>query len=265
MTGSADFRLHSPELGTEYSVFLDPETGKRGALLLVLDGDDQFDAARTAARGLRASGRLPPVHLVGIGYGGGYRSPVNRRARDYTPTRAASEPAETGGADAFLEFIRARLLPALAERMEFAREDIGVGGHSLGSLLGAYALVRREPLFARYLISAPALWWDDQSIFGMIRSEPAGEEVPLGDARPAAPPAHGMGAADSAAAPLPRAFLCIGAEDTPSMNAELDQFEGLLRAGRLGPVTFTSRRFAGRNHFDVLTDAYSEGLAWLYA
>ncbi len=107
------FKLTSPETGTVYWIYVEvPETrqsedgghktaplsGSPGAgiqssdlrplysgTLLFLDGDDQFAAGAAAYRELSAETKMPPLLLVGVGYGGSYTSPVNRRGRDYTP------------------------------------------------------------------------------------------------------------------------------------------------------------------------------------
>ncbi len=92
------FKLHSPETGTEYAIYIEaPDAGReRGpwATQLFMDGDDMFAAGVAAYRQARDAGKVPPLLLVGVGYGGSFSSPANRRGRDYTPdATATSRPA----------------------------------------------------------------------------------------------------------------------------------------------------------------------------
>jgi predicted alpha/beta superfamily hydrolase len=69
-----------------------------------MDGDDQFASAVAAYRELRATVAVPPLLLVGVGYGASYMKPANKRMRNYTPTAMAGEPG-AGAADGFLRFL----------------------------------------------------------------------------------------------------------------------------------------------------------------
>jgi len=234
--------LRSKETQTEYHVFVDTALAKEaGRLLLILDGDDQFEPACEVVRAGRDCGELPPLLPVGVGYGGGYRSAVNRRARDYTPTRPAGEPMETGGAAAFLRFLERELIPFLTERYRFAHDDIALGGHSLGSLFVLYALAQRVSPFRRYLVSSPSIWWDDRAVL---------KDVAVAAAEPATPR---------------RAFFSVGTEDTPSMTGDLELLEKQLRERPVPGVHHTFQRFPGKDHYNALPIAYATGLRWLYS
>jgi uncharacterized protein len=239
------FRLLSPQNGTEYVVHVvAPETTDDGGpwpVVAFLDGDDQFRFGVAAYRELRAEREVPPLLLAGIGYGASYTKPGNRRTRDYTPTAIALEP-ESGGADAFLSFLQDTLWPELARRHPVSGEVRGLAGHSLGSLLALHALLQPAPSFNRILASAPALWWDDHTLLRR-----AAELQRTGARLPA------------------RLFLAVGTDDTPSMTGDLERFEAQLEEQPLRGLEVFNRRFAGRNHYDVLPDSFREGLKILWA
>lgn len=208
--------------------------------VVFLDGDDQFRFAVAAYGTLRAKGAVPPLLLAGVGYGASYTKPGNRRLRDYTPTPLATEP-ESGGADAFLRFLTGTLWPELAHRHPLCPDVRGIAGHSLGSLLALHALFQREPFFNRVLASAPSLFWDDRWL--LCR---AGRLQRTEVALPA------------------RLFLAVGENDTPSMTGDLEMLEAQLAARPFPQLAVNSRRFAGRDHYNVLPDSFRDGLRELF-
>lgn len=232
--------LHSPETKTDYRLYSYSPDGAVAPLLLVLDGDDQFAAACQGLDALRAEGGFPALTLVGVGYGASYRSPGNRRVRDYTPSQPAGEPMESGGARAFLAFLENTLLPFLSERFTFPVDSVGLGGHSLGSLLGLYAFAQPRTLFSRFLVSSPSIWWDDRAVLRDVEAAAGAEPTRR------------------------RAFFSVGEEDTESMRGDLALLETLLREHPLAGAEATFQRFPGKDHYNVLTVAYAEGLRWLY-
>ncbi len=237
------FVLSSPQTGTDYHVFLAvPAADEPGPwpAVLFLDGDDQFRFAVAAYRAMRPAGRVPPLLLAGIGYGASYTKPANKRLRDYTPTPMATE-AGSGAADPFVAFLTDTLWPELARRFPLHADLRGLAGHSLGSLLVLHALFQRRPFFNRLLASAPALWWDNRALLCQAQQlQAAGTSLPA------------------------RLFLSVGEGDSPSMTGDLELLEDQLAAQPFAGLQLISRRFPGRDHYNVLTDAFGEGLVALF-
>jgi ferri-bacillibactin esterase len=236
------FKFPATDLGTEYHVTLENRPSDELApLVLVLDGDDQFEAAVEAARESADAKKTPTPALAAIGYGGSYRSPKNRRARDYTPTHPQDEPMETGGAAAFLDVLQ-RLLPELYSKIGYTPPHLGLTGHSLSSLFGLFALAQPEPLFDRFLLSSPSIWWDNRAVLGAIKATSAhpisGREV--------------------------RAFLSVGRDDTPSMTGDLEILEELLQTHPRTGLRHVVERFEGKDHETALPTAFRAGFDWLF-
>lgn len=238
------FTLPSPETGTDYFIFIVPPRRRarnsRWPVMIFLDGDDQFSTAVTAYRKLRRAGRIPPLLLVGVGYGAGYGKPANRRGRDYTPTAHSLEPS-SGGADDFLRFITRTLWPELQRRYPVHETVRGIGGHSLGSLFVLHALWRRPAFFSHHLASAPSIWWDDRSILKIAARRRARSAALRGNL-----------------------FLSAGAKDSESMLVDLARLEHQLALKPFRGLRVTSRRFPHGDHYNVLPDAFRAGLIDLF-
>jgi predicted alpha/beta superfamily hydrolase len=238
------FKLPSPETGTDYWIFVEAETLPAGAAyagaVLFMDGDDMFAAAAEACRKQRKAKALPPLLAVGVGYGGSFGKPANKRGRDYTPVHHSFEPA-SGQADAFLRFLTTTLWPELARRYPLDGAARGIAGHSLGALLVLHALFQPRPFFTHFLASAPSVWWADRAILAQATALRAQQ------------------------AKLPgKLFLAIGEQDSES---SLDDFRVLadqLAAKPFGGLQISSQRFPHRNHFNVLPDAFAAGLSALF-
>ncbi len=235
--------LESKPLGTTYQLSLaEVGTGGPRRLVLVLDGDDQFEPAVAAAESAAAAGCMPPLLLLGVGYGGGYRSAANRRGRDYTPSRRQDEPMESGGAAAFHDFLTEELVPWASARFEFVTGDVGITGYSLSGLFVLHALLRARPFFRRGLAASPSIWWDDRVILQ------AGQ--------------HPLPARDG---PSCRLYLSVGEDDSPSMTGDLELLAAQLEAAPPGALAWTKARFPGLDHYTALPSSFRSGFDWLFA
>lgn len=238
------FKLASPETGTTYWIYVHAPDARRERgpwpTVLFMDGDDQFKFAVKAYQALRKKGQVPPLLLVGVGYGASYMKPANQRGRDYTPTHNAFEPS-SGGASAFLQFLTATLWPELKIRYSIHPRQRGVAGYSLGSLLVLHALFQAKPFFSHYLAGSPSVWWDNRSILRQAK------------------------ALRSRRAMLrARLFLSVGEKDSESMTGDLALLESQLAQKPFKALDITSCRFAGRDHFNALPDAFRSGLTALF-
>jgi uncharacterized protein len=246
-SGQPTFHLQSPETGTDYHLYVEaPDVNTATTDLpltavLFMDGDDQFRFAVDAYHELVTTSSLPPLLLVGVGYGASYMKPANKRMRDYTPTAMPGETG-TGDADTFLHFLQATLWPELARRYPLRNDIRGIVGHSLGSLLALHALFQPKPFFNRALISSPSIWFDDRSILRL-----AADLRDRQDTLPA------------------QAFLSVSEMDTPSMTGDLTLLEQQLTKRPFTQLELTYRRYPGLDHYNVLPTAFVEGLKVLFS
>jgi len=250
------FSINSPQTGTDYRIFVEaPETADEPGpwpALLFMDGDDIFKFAITAYSELRASNAVPPLLLVGVGYGAipmlfgdwttfTFTRSVNRRLRDYTATHMQTEP-ESGGAHAFVAFLADTLLPELAQRHPVRSAACGLAGHSLGALAVIHALFQAKPVFTRFLASSPSLWWDDRSPLKPIATRR--ENSPKLSAK---------------------LYLSVGSDDAPEMTGDFTLLEQQLTTNPFDGLELTIRRFPQRDHYNVIVEALREGMLKLFA
>lgn len=173
--GAQQFDLRSAQ-GRDYRVFVSvpdkPAPAAGYGVLYVLDGNAMFF---TAMEAVRATERRPDVPrdqatlVVGIGYPEGADIGVER-TYDLTPPGAAHPriKARSGGADAFLSFIRTGVQPAIAGRFPVDARRQGVFGHSFGGLFVLHALQAAPDAFDYWTAASPSLWFDRENIAGRL-------------------------------------------------------------------------------------------------
>jgi predicted alpha/beta superfamily hydrolase len=152
------FQLHSQAIGEERSYFVhrpaDYElSDRRYPLVIVLDGEDDFQHVSTTADRLADAGAIPGLLVVGI--------PNTQRNRDLVPMTPQS------GSDRFLKFITTELIPKLDQDLRTQTYRILVG-HSNGGLLGVYSLTQAPGVFRGYILASPAFNASDQPLLKSV-------------------------------------------------------------------------------------------------
>jgi predicted alpha/beta superfamily hydrolase len=138
-------------------------------VVYIVDGDWYFALSVSTARLLEAVGELPPMIIVGIGYGGTVTSQRQRRWRDFTPAEEKTLP-NSGHANAFLVDLRDAIIPHVESQYRVSADRAFVG-HSLGGLFALHLMMREPRLFGRVVMGDPALWpangaiWADEEAF----------------------------------------------------------------------------------------------------
>lgn len=235
---------------TKYAIYIDrpkvSDADNRSSqpwiVMVCMDGDDQFTELCKARTALAKARPLPPLLLVGVGYGASYANPKNKRVRDYT---AGPDPEvdgkEMGGAAGFLEFLKEVLWPELTRRYPVDTRVRGISGHSLGGLLALHALFCRRPFFNRALVLAPSIWWGGRAVLGTVaeRQERRGR--------------------------LPAwLFVGIGLKDGRSMIGDVGLLEMQLAARPVRGLETSFARLPGFTHHSVTPAGFRTGLAALF-
>jgi predicted alpha/beta superfamily hydrolase len=133
-------------------------SNERYAVVILLDGEGNFQHVSAVLDQLRNTGRAMPMLVVGI--------ENTDRQRDFTPPITTDKPqykraGAVGGASQFLAFIADELIPHI-DRTYRTRPTRILIGHSYGGLFAVHALFNRPDVFKAYIVISPSLWWDDQ-------------------------------------------------------------------------------------------------------
>lgn len=162
--------LWSDSIGDRFRVFVGHCGAEPRELLVVTDANGLFGLTVDTVRLMQIPALVPSLLVVGVGYpdADAVIDTIDVRTRDLTPT-ASPRAVASGGADAFIEFMSTELRSWLSERFPGSTDTTTYFGHSLGGLLGTYALLTAPTSFDRYIVSSPSLWWDDEVIFDIER------------------------------------------------------------------------------------------------
>ena len=79
--------------------------------------------------------------------------------RDLTPTKSPDYGPTSGGAENFLKFIKAELIPFVEKNYRTAPERL-FWSHSIGGLFGLFALLKEPDVFSAVLVSSPYFVYD---------------------------------------------------------------------------------------------------------
>ncbi|HEU4887365.1 MAG TPA: alpha/beta hydrolase-fold protein, partial [Thermoanaerobaculia bacterium] len=131
-------------------------TERRYPVVYLTDGEGHLGHTAATIEFLSREGRMPEAITVAVAN--------TDRGRDLSPTRVASRPGATGGADRFLDFFEKELIPAIESRYRTASYRV-FGGHSLGGLFALHGVFTRPKLFDAWIAVSPAFQWDDRYLF----------------------------------------------------------------------------------------------------
>lgn len=128
--------------------------------------DAYWDAPLVTAvyGGLVYDALAPEFIMVGLSYAGDNVNYDQERLRDLTPTKVKSRGETSGGAPAFLGFLKESVIPFVEKNYRADNHQRALAGSSLGGLFTLYAMYNDPGFFQRYIAISPAADWDDSYI-----------------------------------------------------------------------------------------------------
>lgn len=255
-----------------------PRPARGWPAILATDGNGFVGTLHQAATYFGMSPSFAPSVAVSVGYPLDIDPPyLVARNRELTPTPWPEWDAAygailqlpcppTGGADAFLAFLVAELMPMIEAEVGVDPTEWTLVGHSLGGLFTTHALLSDAARFRRYVAFGSSYWWQNPLMFG--RAEVfAAEAVPLDIA-------VWLGAGDFETPA--RAFLEFGdavrtpewvhylkvMNGTPDIWGDTQRMAAIL--GRRIGERVTAQVLPNETHGSAALAAMSQGLRWAY-
>lgn len=249
------FTLHSGILNEDrqYCVYLPPSyedkkfPAKRYPVLYLLDGDIYFLSASGMVHHMCGGDdaeiiQIPELIVVAV---------LDKdRRKDFTPSHTLKDYdgrenpnlASSGGADAFLKFLKEELIPQIGSQYRTVPYRI-LMGHSLSGLFVVNTFLEQPSLFQAYLAFDPSIWWDDQ-----LLAREAKKVLPQ-------------------ATDLRNSFyLCTvhHGSDSIKWDISLEEFAALLKTNASPQLRSKFQRFDSEDHSTVGLMGLYEGLLFTF-
>ena len=216
-------------------------------VVYLLDSDKSFGMARDVVNWLSWARELPQVIVVGISYGGTTKQWWDKRTRDYLPTRDTSgiwgsKWPYAGGGESFREFLKDELFPFIEGTYRVVPNDRAIVGISFGGVFASYVLFTDPAMFNRYVISGPALPWDNRRIFSYEKEFFARiKEIPA------------------------KVFTSVGSKDSDDILQSWHDLNAVIASRKYNGLIWIQHVFPDETHFSVFPAALTRGLSTVFS
>lgn len=240
--GTQLLHITSAIVGQEYDLYVHlpryyQDTTRTFPVAYLLDAQWDFPLVTAIWGQQYYDGFLPGMIIVGITWGGENPSHDALRARDLTPTNA-KPIAQSGNAPKFLAFFKKELIPFIESIFRTTTDDRTLMGSSFGGLFTLYTLFQETELFNRYVLTSPALGWDNGIIYALEKNFAANNsELPV------------------------RLFMAIGEyEDVSGFQKFADQ----LKVRKYKGLALQTRILENTGHSGTKAEGFTRGLQFVF-
>lgn len=236
-------KINSSITGKKYDIFINiprhyNDTSKTFPVVYLVDGQWDFPLIHCYYGQLNYDGFLPDIIIVGITWGGENPNYDSLRASDLTPAHNSEIP-QSGNAAKFLECIKKEIIPMVESNYRTEKNNRTLMGSSFGGLFTLYALFTETNLFNKYVLTSPAIGWDN----GSINKDEENY------------------ASKNSKMPV-KLFMAIGEyEDVLNFN----NFAGKIRNRKYEGLELQTKVVEGMGHSAAKADGFSRGLKAVFA
>jgi predicted alpha/beta superfamily hydrolase len=242
--GTQLLHITSSIMGQEYALYVNlpryyEDTTRVFPVVYLLDAQWDFPLLNAVFGEQYYDGFVPEFITVGITWGGENPNYDSLRAGDLTPTNIQQVPQSGKGAK-FLSFIKEELVPFIDSTYRTKKNDRTLMGCSLGGLFTLYAMFQETELFNRYVLTSPALGWDNEVIDTYEKSyADQNSELPV------------------------RLFMAVGGYEpgVPSFQ----KFVEHLRARNFKGLDLETRVIQGTGHSGSKAEGFARGLQAVFS
>ncbi len=242
--GTQLLKIHSAIVGRDYELHVNlprfySDTTRTFPVLYLMDSQWDFPLVNAVFGEQYYDGFVPEIVIVGIAPGGTNPNYDSLRTMDLTPTRVAQAP-QSGGGPKFLEFIKKEVIPLVESKYRVKKDDRALMGSSLGGLFTLYAMFEETGLFNRYILTSPAIQWDNGVLYS-YEKEYSAKNTRL--------PVH----------------LFMARAELEGSGADFQKFVDLLKSRNYGGLDFQTSVVEGMGHSGGKSVGYPRGLQAVYA
>ena len=183
---------------------------------------------------------VPEFIMVGFSYPAGTNFDKERRL-DLTFTEVAASDVATGGAFAFLDFIKQQAAPLIETQFRGLPTDRVLSGNSLGGLFALTAAYKSDNFFSGYIAISPAVEWDNKALLKLDEAY-----------------------AQKNKALNARIFISYGSTEYAPFRDPIIQYQKHLAAKKYQGLELQNYVMEGLDHTGVKGDGYVRGLMWVW-
>ncbi len=245
IAGTQVLHIKSVIVDQDYDLYInlpanyDNDKSKTYPVIYLLDAQWDFPLLNAIYGSQYYDGFIPGLIVVGITWGGKNPNPDLLRARDFTPTSISSQANLSGGAKKFISFIREELISFIDSKFRTTKNERTLMGSSLGGLFTLYALFNDTDLFNHYVLTSPAVSWDNGVLFNDEKSyAEKNSNLPV------------------------RVFMGIGEYEDPTYY---QKFVDQVKSHNYTGLQFESKVLEGVGHSGGKAEGYPHGLQFVFA
>lgn len=153
------------QISVQYPAGYNQDSSSSYPVVVITDSDFYFPMLAPVVKQYEVTGLLPPLFLVGVGYGS-LQKMDSLRVRDFMyPAAIPSDEMEAnGGGRNYYRFLTEELLPHL-DLLHVDPEECFLMGHSFGGYFTLFALLEqireKRQDFKGFVSASPSLWYND--------------------------------------------------------------------------------------------------------
>lgn len=182
----------------------------------------------------------PEFIMVGFSYPDGTNY-GEERLRDFTPTKEAIRATASGGASAFLAFIKTSVVPVVEQNYRADSTQRALSGSSLGGLFTLYAMYQEPEFFARYIALSPAAGWDNNYLARLDNDYNKKHK-----------------------AMKARVFISYGTAEYRPFSKPIVNFQQQIKRRNYKGLALQNYHMQGLRHTTIKGEGYAHGLIWAW-
>jgi predicted alpha/beta superfamily hydrolase len=251
-------KMHSASVQDSFSIYIKlpkeykTEKNRRFTTIYLLDAEIYFDIVAAIVEKYKEIGIMPPLILIGIGYGS-LETMEKLRTRDFLYPKAPprEKMPNSGGGYAFLQFLEKELIAHLDSNYRTKPENRILMGHSFGGYFTLFTMLQnlkeQKNIFRSYIAASPSLQYSNQYLLQQLQQTSADFSAPK------------------------LVYTSLGElEDKEDgkqkelISSMFQAFSAELKAKKFRNITFQADTYSNFYHMETAIAGFTKGLLFIY-